>query len=130
MKVGTKYAKYLLPPLVAERILTINNANSRDQLVRAPGSIIRRANGFWEEFSWQALGEDATCRSEHTAVMGKPTRQHLNNHREPTGKHSNNHHGELDTWGHPVGNSRGIATKLTETTGYKTKVSALEGDTR
>ena len=130
MKVGTKYAKYLLPPLVAERILTINNANSRDQLVRAPGSIIRRANGFWEEFSWQALGEDATCRSEHTAVMGKPTRQHLNNHREPTGKHSNNHHGELDTWGHPVGNPRGIATKLTETTGYKTKVSAFEGDTR
>ena len=47
------------------------------------------------EFSGRE-GEDATSRTMHTPLMGKPTRQHLNNHRQPTGKHSNNHHGKMD----------------------------------
>ena len=52
------------------------------------------------EFSGRE-GEDATSRTMHTPLMGKPTRQHLNNHRQPTGKHSNNHHGKMDARFHP-----------------------------
>ena len=77
---------------------------SQSIMQTAPGQcespLHNQKSKWFLEFSGRE-GEDATSRTMHTPLMGKPTRQHLNHHRKPTGKHSNNHHCKMDARFHP-----------------------------